>query len=157
MWAFRGKFWKHCVEALRTARTVCRMFFVLILWGCERDFPCVQNHVLKLLLVVIKTVCAYLEEGYEMWFVPAALPTTAVRQRDQMNRRISKLTTDNVYVSPFTGKRPKLFCWLCAEINLFVTEMGDYECKYGCCWQPNPTCTGIKWKNAENLLYTDRV
>lgn len=39
--------------------------------------------------------------------------------------RINKLTTDNVYRSPFTGKRPKVFYQLCAEINPFVTERGQ--------------------------------
>lgn len=88
-------FWKH----LR--------FNTVRVW---EGLPCVWNHVLKLLLVIIEIVCIYLEEGYEMWSVSAAHPL--LRWESEWmgrNHRNNQVTTDNSHVSPFLGKKPKVF------------------------------------------------
>lgn len=97
---------------MRTTHRTC--FWKLLHFNTVRfweGLPCVQNHVLKLRLVIIKMVCVYLEEGYQMWFVSAAhlsLRWEEVNEWEEI-MRINKLTADNSHVSPFLGKKPKVF------------------------------------------------
>lgn len=111
----------------------------VIHWGGARDFPCVHNRVLKLLWIVIRTVC--ISRGRN-W-----------RGKGEEILSIHMMTIDNVYRSPFIGKRPKVFYQLYAEINFLLKGGRDiFEHKYGYCWKPNPTCNGIKWKYAKSCV-----
>lgn len=125
MWAFHGRFQMNHVQAWSAMKTICRTsafknLLILIHWGGARIFPCIHNHVLKLLCVVIRTL--YISRG-KIW-----------RSKGEEILSIHMMTIDNVYRSSFIGKRPKMFYQQYAEINFLLKGCrGIFEYKYGFC------------------------
>lgn len=129
-----------------------KSLLILVLWGYERDFPCVQNHYIEGALGNNQDN-VYISRG-RLWnrIYVSVRKDRGMNGWEEVMRR-NKLTTD-VYRSHLFVKKPKVSYQLCVEIFCHWTRMGKCVC---CSWKTDHTCTDINWKNSESLLCTDGV